>query len=87
MGIPQPIAKLLRLGLLTYLTGSVLYTVHYGITSYSSSSSSSGTVQDVRPRMLTEPGQAIFEMDSIVHSDQIVEWKSKDKPTRGINTS
>ncbi|GJJ70213.1 hypothetical protein EMPS_02562 [Entomortierella parvispora] len=80
MGIPQPIAKLLRFGVLAYLTGSVLYTVHYGFTSFvSSSSSSSGTVQDIRPRMVSEPSQAIFEVDSIVYSDQIVEWKTSEK--------
>ncbi|KAG0197575.1 hypothetical protein BGX28_008969 [Mortierella sp. GBA30] len=72
MGLPQPLAKLLRYGALAYLGASVLFTMHFLVIEYQGSQS----IQNIQPRSLTEPGQATFEVQHMIYSQQVINWKS-----------
>ncbi|KAF9905276.1 hypothetical protein EC991_001875 [Linnemannia zychae] len=70
--IPQPAVRLLRFALLVYLTGSVLFTLYYVFVRYGEPQLNHIT----KPRALVEPGQATFDVESMVYSKQIMNWKT-----------
>jgi glycosyltransferase-like protein LARGE len=73
VGIPQPVLRLLRFAALVYLAGSVIFTLHYVFVRYGDPQSN----QAAKQRSLVEPGQATFDVESMVYSNQVMNWKSK----------
>lgn len=70
--LPPALVLLLRYGVLSYLVGSVLFTIHYFYTEYQDAQ----PVSPIRPRTMTEQGQATFDVENIHYSPQIMKWKS-----------
>lgn len=70
--LPPALLLLLRYGLLAYLVGSVLFTIHYFYTEYQDAQPAPA----IRPRTMTEQGQATFDVENIHYSSQIMKWKS-----------
>ncbi|KAG0302543.1 hypothetical protein BGZ97_002310 [Linnemannia gamsii] len=72
VGIPQPVLRLLRFAALVYLAGSVIFTLHYVFVRYGDPQSN----QAAKQRSLVEPGQATFDVESMVYSNQVMNWKT-----------
>ncbi|KAF9386017.1 hypothetical protein CPB97_004206 [Podila verticillata] len=70
--LPPALVLLLRYGVLSYLVGSVLFTIHYFYTEYQDAQ----PVSPIRPRTMTEQGQATFDVENIHYSPQIMKWKT-----------
>src|SRR5690554_2229128 len=66
-------SQLQRYLVVDYLTGSVLFTIQYFFLQYDGSQPST----PIKPRAMTEPGQATFDVENIVYSQQTMKWKSK----------
>ncbi|KAF8928627.1 hypothetical protein BGZ58_009535, partial [Dissophora ornata] len=60
--LSKTISLLLWYAVVAYLTGSVLFTLHNLFTQYQESQPSS----PIKPKTLTEPGQATFDVENIV---------------------
>lgn len=75
VGIPQLVLRLLRFAVLVYLAGSVIFTLYYVFVRYGDPQLN----QAGKPRSLVEPGQATFDVESMVYSNQVMNWKSKAK--------
>lgn len=71
--LPPTIALLLRYLVLAYLVGSVLFTLHFFFLQYRGPQPAPA----IKPRTMTEQGQATFDVENIMYSPQIMKWKSK----------
>ncbi|KAG0201900.1 hypothetical protein BGX28_005413 [Mortierella sp. GBA30] len=63
---------LLRYIAVTYLVGSVLFSIRFFLLQYTESQ----PTQALKLRMATEPGQATFDVENIIYSQQIMTWKT-----------
>ncbi|KAG0308283.1 hypothetical protein BGZ98_008454 [Dissophora globulifera] len=71
--LPKPMSKALRFGVVAYLAASVLFTLHsYFLQGQDLTSST----QHLIARSWTKPGQAVFDVDNIVYSNQVMNWKN-----------
>ncbi|KAG0030301.1 hypothetical protein BGZ81_002838 [Podila clonocystis] len=70
--LPPALVLLLRYGFLAYLVGSVLFTIHYFYTEYQDAQ----PAPTLRPKTMTEQGQATFDVENIHYSSQIMKWKT-----------
>jgi glycosyltransferase-like protein LARGE len=52
-----------------YLTGSVLFTLHYLYLQYQE--------LPLKPKTLTEPGQATSDVENMLYSQQVMKWKGE----------
>ncbi|KAF9354351.1 hypothetical protein BGX26_007825 [Mortierella sp. AD094] len=68
--ISRTTSLLLRYAVVAYLSGSVLFTLHYLFSQYPNSQ----PAPSVKPRTLTEPGQTTFDVENIVYSQQVMKW-------------
>ncbi|ORZ10658.1 glycosyl-transferase for dystroglycan-domain-containing protein [Lobosporangium transversale] len=64
---------LLRYAAAVYLLGSVLFTLYSLFPQYKEPQPE----PSIKPKRLTEPGQATFDVENILYSQQIMTWKSK----------
>ncbi|KAF9920860.1 hypothetical protein FBU30_009195 [Linnemannia zychae] len=71
-GAPQPIIRLFRFGILVYLAGSVIFTLCYVFVHYGDPQLS----QAAKLRSPVETGQATFDVESMLYSNQIMDWKT-----------
>ncbi|KAF9199682.1 hypothetical protein BGZ49_010174 [Haplosporangium sp. Z 27] len=74
MGAPQPVVKIVRYGVLAYLSASVIFTM-YSFLNYSQDSDYY-PIRSSQSSSLVETGQAIFDVNSTVYSKQIMTWKT-----------
>ncbi|GJJ71402.1 hypothetical protein EMPS_03752 [Entomortierella parvispora] len=72
--LPPTLALLLRYLVLAYLAGSVLFTIHFFFLQYRGSQ----PTPSVKPRTMTEQGQATFDVENIMYSQQIMKWKTSE---------
>ncbi|KAG9326716.1 hypothetical protein KVV02_002912 [Mortierella alpina] len=63
---------MLRYCAVAYLAGSVLFTIRFLFVQYKESQPTLA----MKPRTMTEPGQATFDVENIVYSPQIMTWKT-----------
>ncbi|KAF9571941.1 hypothetical protein EC968_010534 [Mortierella alpina] len=63
---------MLRYCAVAYLAGSVLFTIRFLFVQYKESQPTPA----IKPRTMTEPGQATFDVENIVYSPQIMSWKT-----------
>lgn len=69
MKVPQPISKLLRVGALVYIAGSVIFTTYSYFVHYSLSD------QTLRSKITPGPEQMVLGFESTVNSNHILSWK------------
>lgn len=75
------VSLLSRYVVVLYLAASVLFTLLYLWSQYQESQPTTS----IKPKTLTEPGQAAFDVENIVYSQQVMRWKTEgDASGHGI---
>ncbi|KAG0215583.1 hypothetical protein BGX33_001086 [Mortierella sp. NVP41] len=70
--LPTTVSLSLRYAGLFYLTGSVLFTIHYFCSQYQDSR----PVPVVKPKIMTESGMGTFDVENILYTQQVMNWRT-----------